>query len=387
MRRTLVSYTDGVTDLIGLLRQPATYGGSLIPRERVVHVDLDYVYDKDTQKQEANLSTLIDRIVKLRPTTVYLQAYADPKGDGTVESVYFPNRHMPMRADLFSRAAWQLRSRAGVRVYAWMPVMAFKLPAENPAAAHVVQTMPGAPKKASEMRYHRLSPFDPLARKMINDIYEDLGKHAFFTGVLFHDDATLSDYEDASPQALRYYHEQWNLPDSLEAIRADPSAFERWSKEKTRFLNQFTVDLANTLRRYQPALLTARNLYAEPVLNPESEAWYAQSLPSFLEIYDFTAVMAMPYMERADEPTQWLARLIGQVAAIPDALPKTVFELQSRDWRTGEPVPTKTLAAQLRQLRVAGARNFGYYPDDFHNNEPDLATIMPEMSTRTAPDR
>jgi hypothetical protein len=35
---------------------------------------------------------------------------------------------MPMRADLFSRVAWQLKSRAGVKVYAWLPVLGFELP-------------------------------------------------------------------------------------------------------------------------------------------------------------------------------------------------------------------------------------------------------------------
>ena len=64
----------------------------------------------------------------LKPTTVYLQAYADPDGYGVVE-VYFPNRYLPVRADLFSRVAWQLSTRVGVKVFASMPVMAFKLPA------------------------------------------------------------------------------------------------------------------------------------------------------------------------------------------------------------------------------------------------------------------
>ena len=30
-------------------------------------------------------------------------------------------------ADLFSRVAWQLRTRAGVRVFAWLPVLGYEL--------------------------------------------------------------------------------------------------------------------------------------------------------------------------------------------------------------------------------------------------------------------
>jgi biofilm PGA synthesis lipoprotein PgaB len=95
---------------------------------RAVQVDLDYVYDPDPKQQERNLSILLDRIKRMHPSQVWLQAYADPKGDGVAEAAYFPSRHLPMRADLFSRVEWQLRTRAFVRVYAWMPVMAFRFP-------------------------------------------------------------------------------------------------------------------------------------------------------------------------------------------------------------------------------------------------------------------
>lgn len=387
VRRTLVTYDTSVAGLARLLRQPAAHGGVQELRERVIHVDLDYVYDADPQKQEENLSRLLDRVVRLRPTAVYLQAYADPDGDGVAEEMYFPSRHLPTRADLFSRAAWQLRTRAAVKVYAWMPVLAFRLPAGHPAADRVVQAMPGAPASARQGRYHRLSPFDPLARRTIVEIYEDLGKHAVFTGVLFHDDATLSDYEDASPAAMRHYREQWQLPDSVEAIRNDPDARRAWSKKKTAHLTAFTLELAGALREYQPALTTARNLYAQPVAEPESEEWFAQNLPSFLAAYDFTALMAMPYMEGVSDPRQWLGRLIAKVKESPDGLQKTVFELQSRDWNTGKPVPAQTLAAHWRQLHLAGARHWGYYPDDFHQNQPDEAAIKPAISVETFPVR
>lgn len=175
------------------------------------------------------------------------------------------------------------------------------------------------------------------------------------------------------------------MPDSLAAIRQDPVLQRRWTEQKSGFLNDFTVSLANTLRKYHPAILTARNLYAEPVMNAAAQEWFAQSLSGFLETYDFTAVMAMPYMEGAADPQRWLDALLGKVKAVPGALRKTVFELQSRDWKTGQPVPSATLAAQLRQLRLQGARNVGYYPDDFHADQPEEAIIKPVISAETEP--
>ncbi|WP_254873130.1 MULTISPECIES: poly-beta-1,6-N-acetyl-D-glucosamine N-deacetylase PgaB [Oxalobacteraceae] len=387
IRRTLVVFDTELNGMAEILRQPATYDGVERPMERVIHIDLDYIYDPDPEVQEANLSKLLDRIVRLRPTTVYLQAYADPDGDGVADALYFPNRHMPVRADLFTRVSWQLRTRGGVRVFAWMPVMAFKLPDTHPAATHLVQTMPGAPESASQNRYLRLSPFDPLARQTITEIYEDLGKHSAFYGVLFHDDATLSDYEDASPAALAVYRDQWQLSASMEELRKDPQLRRLWSQKKTAYLNEFTLHLAATLRQYQPALMTARNIYAEPILNPDSEDWFAQTYPSFLATYDYTAIMAMPYMEGAKDATAWLAHLMDTVKKTPGALRTTVFELQSKDWRTGQPIPSKTLAAQIRQLRLAGARGVGYYPDDFHANQPEEDIIKPEISVETHPAR
>ena len=75
---------------------------------RVMHVDLDYIHDPNPVQQEANLGLLLERIKTAGATTVFLQAYADEEGAGVARALYFPNRHLPMRADLFSRASWQI---------------------------------------------------------------------------------------------------------------------------------------------------------------------------------------------------------------------------------------------------------------------------------------
>ncbi len=345
---------------------------------RVVHLDIDYVYDADPEQQEANLSRLLERIKALGVNTVYLQAYADPDGDGNADALYFPNRHLPMRADLFNRVSWQLRTRSGVQVYAWLPVLAFDLPVDHPLAKARVVASP--PRKPAAEDYRRLSPFNQQAQRFVGDIYEDLARQAPFDGLIFHDDAYLSDHEDGSEWALKIYRDNWKLPADVKVIRDDPDLLQRWTRHKTKALAQWTDALTERVRLYRPMIKTARNMYASVIMNPRSETWFAQSLDVFLEHYDYVAVMAMPYMEQAEDPQVWLRSLVARVASRPDALNKTVFELQSVDWRKGVPVDGDVLADQMRLLLRSGAGNFGYYPDDFIQGRPSLDAVRSIIS-------
>lgn len=349
---------------------------------RVMHVDLDYVYDADPRQQEINLGRLLDRVHALGVNTVFLQAFADPDGDGVADALYFPNRHLPVRADLFNRVAWQLRVRTGVRVYAWMPVMAFDLCEQN----DLVQSWRADGRTGPDPdQYRRLSPFSADSRVLIGEIYADLAKHAAFSGLLFHDDALLSDFEDAHPEALLAYQAA-GLPGDIGALRADPLLKRTWTRLKTQALIDLTLDLAEEVRVWRPGLRTARNLFALPVLERGSEAWFAQSLPRFLEHYDYTAIMAMPYMEGAADPYAWLETLVGRVAEIPDALDRVIFELQSVDWRRqNKPIPTLELVRQMRLLQRHGAQHYGYYPDDFIRSHPSVEMLLPVMSLRSYP--
>ena len=238
----------------------------------------------------------------------------------------------------------------------------------------------------SSDHYLRLSPFNPEVRQIVGDIYEDLAKHAWFAGLLFHDDALLTDFEDASPDALDFY-EKNGLPRSIDAIRNDPKLMSRWTRLKTEALVDFTEELVKRVHPYRiPLKGIVRNMYAEVVLNPKSEEWFAQSVDVFLQHYDYIGLMAMPYMENAEFPEKWLKKLIAKVAEYPEGLKKTVFELQSVDWRYDDrPISEEILLAQMRLLKLKGALNFGYYPDNFVENHPDLQKITPGISLSTYP--
>lgn len=338
--------------------------------QKVMHVDLDYVYDADPAQQDRNLGHLLDRIEKMGVNTVYLQAFSDPDGNGSANAVYFPCRRVPMRADLFNRVAWQIRTRTAVRrLYAWMPALAWELPASDPASADRVVALAGDRSDHVNMGYQRLSPFSPRARQAVREIYEDLARAAPFEGLLFHDDLTLSDYEDASPSALAAYR-AWGLPGSVEEIRRSDDLLGRWTILKINALDDLALELAAIVRIQQPALKIARNLYARVALDPKAEVWYSQSLDNSLAHYDFTAIMAMPYMERAPDHAAFFRDLVH---AVNDrgALRKVVFELQAVDWRSGNRlVPTAELAESVRGLYGLGARHVGYYPDALFRDHP-----------------
>jgi biofilm PGA synthesis lipoprotein PgaB len=145
VRRVLVEHNPALIEFALETRGP------LRPEPvRVVQLSLDTVYHPDPAQQERNLSALLDRMEVLKPTHVWLQATADLDGDGFADAAYFPTRHLPLRADLFSRVAWQLSSRVDVKVYAVLPVGGFR-----------------------------------LAQAQVVEVYEDLARNANFDGLVF----------------------------------------------------------------------------------------------------------------------------------------------------------------------------------------------------------
>ncbi len=346
--RLLLFNNPDVNDLAGELRRDLSRDGM-----RAMQIDLDYVYDPDPAQLERNLDKLVQRVKDIGPSHVFLQAFADPDGDGAADALYFPNRHLPMRADLFNRVAWQLRTRAGVRVFAWLPVLGYHLP--DAAEQRALQITASDPADVS-----RLDPGNPRTLALVSDIYEDLAANAYFEGLLFHDDAYLRDDE------LPTYG------------GGDPA-------RRTQGLVDFTLQLKQAAERWRPKLVTVRNLFAQPVLQPHSEAWFAQTLQAFNTAYDYTALMAMPRMEGARDGDRWLRQLARRVAAQPHAMEKTLFELQSVDWRSGQPLPPGELLRHTRLLQAEGVRHLGYYPDDFIGGSPALPEAREAMSARQFP--
>jgi poly-beta-1,6-N-acetyl-D-glucosamine N-deacetylase len=339
LRRTLVTYDFTTAELARVLEET--------PRPeplRALRIDLDDVYDADPARQEANLSRLLDRVKAMGINTVFLQASADPGHTGMATALYFPNRRLPMRADLFNRASWQLRTRTGVAVFARLPLLSFDLSPGDPAYGHWVSAA------ATEARgaVRRLSPSDPAAREAVRDIYGDLATYGTFQGVLFADDARLADLEGSSAPALSTYA-------------------------------QFTREIGDLLRADHDSLKTARNLSADDAGGGEraQAAAAGEALREALADYDYVVLAGS---ERA------LSKSLLRSTAALGGLARTVFELRAGELRDHvRPLDGRQLAAQLGRLRDSGARNLGYYPDDFRNGLPALEAIRPAMSRRAFP--
>ncbi|AEQ94973.1 poly-beta-1,6-N-acetyl-D-glucosamine N-deacetylase PgaB [Xanthomonas oryzae] len=349
LARLLVTNNPTVTGLAFELRRNPALDGT-----RALQIDLDSLYDSDPAQQARNLDTLIDRVKRIGPTHVYLQAFADPDGNNTASALYFPNRHMPMREDLFNRVAWQLKTRAGVKVYAWLPVLGYELPDLKQREALRIHS-------TERDGMYRLDFTNPQARQIIKDIYEDLAINSYMEGILFHDDGYLRDTE--LPQ----------LPQ------------EGQDGLRTQALIDFTMELRDSAQRWRPKLSTVRNLYAQPVLQPQSAAWFAQRLDLFNRAYDRTALMAMPWMEGSHDPERWLDTLVAAVRAQDPEMKHTLFELQTVDWHTQTPISGERLIAQIHRLQSQGVRHFAWYPDDFIGNRPSTEDAHAAMSARNFP--
>ena len=349
LARLLMMDNPTVIDLARELRRDMQ-----LENVRALQIDLDMVYDADPEQQSRNLDALIERVKRIGPSHVYLQAFADPDGNGSADALYFPNRHLPMRADLFNRVAWQLKTRAEVQVYAWLPVLGYELP--DPAQRSALQI-----QSKERDGIFRLDFTKPQARQIIKDIYEDLAINSYFEGLLFHDDAYLRDTELAQLPA------------------------EGEDGARTKALIDFTLELRDAAQRWRPKLATVRNLYARPVLQPNSAAWFAQRLDLFNRAYTHTALMAMPWMEQSRHPERWLDQLVAAVKQHDPDFNKTLFELQTVDWRTRQPIPGARLRAQIRRLQAAGVKHIAWYPDDFIGNRPALEDARAAMSVRNFP--
>jgi biofilm PGA synthesis lipoprotein PgaB len=72
---------------------------------------------------EKALGDAIERTRSLGATHVIVDAGVVGAG-GRLEAVWFPNRVLPVKADILTRLTWQIRTRAGVQVVVALPVQA-----------------------------------------------------------------------------------------------------------------------------------------------------------------------------------------------------------------------------------------------------------------------
>jgi peptidoglycan/xylan/chitin deacetylase (PgdA/CDA1 family) len=115
--RVLIAKRDTLIDLAGGL-QPVQRRS-----ERVLTVNSQSLFSADAQTFESNLSKLMDRIVAIKPRSVILSSYetSQTDTDSRAPKMWFSNSAATANTDLLNRAAWQIRTRTGVRVFVDLP--------------------------------------------------------------------------------------------------------------------------------------------------------------------------------------------------------------------------------------------------------------------------
>ncbi|MFW6147476.1 MAG: poly-beta-1,6-N-acetyl-D-glucosamine N-deacetylase PgaB [Thermodesulfobacteriota bacterium] len=352
---------------------------------RAAQIDMDLVYDPSSYEEtDKKLGELIDRLVDMEINTVFLQAFADPKGTGDIKSVYFANRVLPVKADIFSHAVHQMIIR-DMTVYAWMPTLSIILPDKELNECLRVSELHEGIVRPSTSWYKRLTPFSPTVKDIVRILYEDLAAHSQIQGILFQDDAYLSNTEDFHPLALSAYKTAFGEDISPDKLTRDPKLAMNWAHFKTKTLINFTKEMMEGVRKYRPEAKFARNLYAPVLTNPESELWFAQNYELSLRDYDYVAIMAYPQMEEIEHSYAWLRKLVSQAKQYPAWLEKTIFKVQAYNWNTEQWIEDHNLLEEIRSILAAGGRHVAYYPDNFLLDKPMVETIKLEMSTCAYP--
>jgi biofilm PGA synthesis lipoprotein PgaB len=316
LRRTLVEHNPALAEFAAEVRGPL-YAQPV----RVVAVNLDDVYSPDPLRQDAALSALLDRVLVLKPTHVYLRATSDADANGVADGAYFPTQYLPLRADLLNRVAWQLATRADVKVFASLLLAGVRLPA-------------GA----------------------IPEIYADLARRAPIDGLVFEgdfpqagvagaadDDAVITANVTARVRAFRAPLKTARV---LYAEHApDDAAGERFARRFSRYV-----------AAHDYVVLQAADASAGGEGFAGGPATLTVHIPG-----DRDASLSDAALRR---------KLIFLLHAGPGL---------------GAAQRGQILAGQMRALQLGGAINFGFGPDGFARDDPPLSRITPAMSLRVYP--
>lgn len=116
LSRYLPTYNPFLSEIVSAI----DFKDPLPSAQRMVCVNPALFWSVDPKIIDLRLGSAIERLRVLGATTIVIDA-AILDRDGKIEATWFPNQQIMMRADLLSRLAWQMRSRAGVDVVIRLP--------------------------------------------------------------------------------------------------------------------------------------------------------------------------------------------------------------------------------------------------------------------------
>lgn len=89
---------------------------------RLACVDIAPLASADPAESDARLGALVEAVRALAPNAVVLDIAPSPGADNVLAAAWLPTPGLPLAADIFGRAARQLQTRAGVQIYARLPL-------------------------------------------------------------------------------------------------------------------------------------------------------------------------------------------------------------------------------------------------------------------------
>lgn len=364
VNRTIVYHNPGEKEFLKLL--------PINPVEpiplKVGQLDIDLLYDKSPDQFEDNIDGAIDLLRRSKVNTVFLQAFTDDNATGNIESVYFYNTVAPVKKDVFSHVVQRLQAQ-GMMVYAWMPTLACQWLVTG-HDEDVVQ----ASDPIKKGWYNRATPFSPRVREELKRLFKELAVYSPIDGVLFQDDLYLNDFEDMSPTAQKVFKERFHQELTAEVLQ-NQEIRQEWTNMKSKALNDITVELMQEVQQYRPRAKVARNIYPTVIVNPTAKEWMAQDYEEYLKRYDYTVIMAYPFMEKVADPNQWLMLLTQRALSKPGAAGKIIFKLQNYNWANQQWISTTVLSKQVSILKNHGVINLAYYPLNIYSANLESLTF------------
>ena len=368
MSNALVTTEEIDVESVEVVNEPSI---SIIPSViRGIELQLDLLYNGSMAVVENNIALFVKRATTMGVNAVFVHAFTEYNADGACSSAYFKNSLMPVRANIMEPLVEALAAH-DVAVYAVMPLLSFDLPNNSKNNKMLVMSKRMGVVKPSVSWRRRLSPFSTNAISFVTEIYSNLASNVPLNGIVFGDDAYLTDLEDLNPDSFAVYSNKLGITKvSLPAM--DPKQCRDLANIRRDQLDLLCGTVMAAVREDHPNMQFVRTLYASAINNPSSEEWLAQNYNESLQLYDRVLVLANPELEDARSRGTWMRKLTESVVAEPSGAAKTVFLLPSysevqRNW-----ISDHQQAKVLRILVKAGISNFVIGPDDYRANHPRL---------------
>lgn len=297
-----------------LNRTQDTENESTVQREQ--HINLDYVYNSEPAVFKANYDALISRVAQYGVTAVYLKAYSDPDKDGIMDGTYFPNPHLPVKAGIFSQVAWQLRTRAGVKIYAWMPASIESLP------MHIRN------------------------EDVMKSLYKHLSLYSKGDGLFFDGKIGKDKWSSKDAASIAFTNE---LKSAAEPYLFFGTRHQKLSRNINPSEKDFIQDLVVFSKEYDGVLIDARPYSLGGVTN-------------------------------AEEAKSWLKDIAHIIKDSGVSSKKVLFDFSIVNPKTSENTSTKELISWIKVLEHNGIMSFGYYPNRYLFDQTVLKEMKPYVS-------